>query len=606
MKPETHTVQQLFERDVRYIVPLYQRPYVWTEDEQLAPLWDDVSALLQHQEFGDASFPTHFLGAIVLDQEATAPGRIPQYTVIDGQQRLTTMQLLIAATANAMTKAGADNDASLLRDLVSNNERKSKGIDLFKVWPTNANRESFAAVMAPDGPAEDREDDPNNRIDEAYDYFVEQVTDYLTNTGESDSPAVDDDLLLERAERLRITMSDLLKVVSITLEPDDNAQVIFETLNARGTPLLALDLVKNSVFREASRQDRDTDDLYDAVWKPALEDDYWRADRRQGRLNRPVGEHFLMHWLAMKLERVIPATELFSTFRQGILQPGIDAEVLLRELCRDAVIMRSFDTFEPGTVEGDFIAQLDPLGAGTSLPVVLLLFRSPEITLERRRRALRILESFLARRALMRLTTQNYNRIVPRMITAIKADPHHADTALLSVLASGDGYATRWPSDNEFSTFLRTRDVYDYVSRNRLIMAFAAVESSLDSHKTDVSAQAADLSLEHLMPQQWEQHWPVDATPGSAVYEETTASRDARLHRLGNLTIVAGSLNSAMSNAPWAKKRTELNRHSRLLLNARLAELETWDTEAIDERGQWLADKLTAIWPGPDSATWHN
>ncbi|AUH68593.1 MULTISPECIES: DUF262 domain-containing protein [Gordonia] len=604
MKPETHTVQQLFERDVRYIVPLYQRPYVWTEDEQLAPLWDDVSALLAHQESGDASFPTHFLGAIVLDQEPTAPGKIPQYTVIDGQQRLTTMQLLIAATANAMSNAGADDDAALLRDLISNNERKSKGIERFKVWPTNANRDSFAAVMAPAGPTDDREDDPNNRIDEAYDYFVNRVAEYLA--GADDDTPSEDGALFDRAERLRITLSDLLKVVSITLEPNDNAQVIFETLNARGTPLLALDLVKNAVFREASRQHRDTDDLYDNLWKPALEDDYWRAVRRQGRLNRPVGEHFLMHWLAMKLERVIPATELFATFRQSILQPGIDAEALLRELCKDAAVMRSFDDFQTGTVEGDFIARLEPLGAGTALPVVLLLFRTPEITLNVRRRALRILESFLARRALMRLTTQNYNRIVPRMIAAIKADPAHADTALLAVLAAGEGYATRWPGDGEFSTFLRTRDVYDYISRKRLIMAFSAVESSLDSRKTDVVAQVSDLSLEHLMPQQWDQHWPVDADTSSADHEAITTARDARVHRLGNLTIVAGSLNSAMSNAPWATKRAALNRHSRLLLNAWLAEQESWDTAAIDDRGQWLVDRLTDIWPGPDSATWHN
>jgi hypothetical protein len=96
MKPDTHTVQQLFERDVRYIVPLYQRPYVWDEEHQWAPLWDDLAALLSHQESGDtAGLWSHFLGAIVLDQAKTLPGQIPQYTVIDGQQRLTTLQLLV-------------------------------------------------------------------------------------------------------------------------------------------------------------------------------------------------------------------------------------------------------------------------------------------------------------------------------------------------------------------------------------------------------------------------------------------------------------------------------------------------------------------------------
>ncbi|MFD2399811.1 DUF262 domain-containing protein [Prauserella oleivorans] len=100
MKPATHTVQELFERDVRYIVPLYQRPYVWNEEEQWAPLWQDITALLNHHEdTGDHAQWSHFLGAIVLDQEQTAPGQIPRFTVIDGQQRLTTLQLLVAAAA---------------------------------------------------------------------------------------------------------------------------------------------------------------------------------------------------------------------------------------------------------------------------------------------------------------------------------------------------------------------------------------------------------------------------------------------------------------------------------------------------------------------------
>ena len=128
MKPDTHTVQELFERDVRYIVPLYQRPYVWNEEHQWAPLWDDVSALLQHQENGEVSgLWSHFLGAIVLDQEQTVPGQIPRYTVIDGQQRLTTLQLLLAAAAKELKAVGAADDAEWLRELAMNNPRKAEG-----------------------------------------------------------------------------------------------------------------------------------------------------------------------------------------------------------------------------------------------------------------------------------------------------------------------------------------------------------------------------------------------------------------------------------------------------------------------------------------------
>ena len=206
-----------------------------------------------------------------------------------------------------------------------------------------------------------------NLIDETFDYFCERTAEYLTGSDEDDVAdgerrATDsgraqearrpEGLVAERAKRLRITLCDLLKVVSITLEADDNPQVIFETLNARGTPLLALDLVKNSIFHLAARQERDTDRLYEEVWAPQLDDDYWRQERRQGRLNRPIGELFLMHWLTMSLEKVIPATELFSTFRTRILSPEPDAEALIKELCADAAVMRSFDTSEPEVARG--------------------------------------------------------------------------------------------------------------------------------------------------------------------------------------------------------------------------------------------------------------
>ena len=268
--------------------------------------------------------------------------------------------------------------------------------------------------MSANGPPPGHVNDPGNRIDEAFDYFTERIAEYITDTGEDEtepsggiipasgslqaaSPVADDarsrpdPAVAARVERLRITLCDLLKVVSITLEADDNAQVIFETLNARGTPLLALDLVKNAAFHQAARQGRDTDTLYEQVWRPQLDDGYWRQERRQGRLNRPIAELFLMHWLTMSLERLIPATELFATFRQSILAPDTDAEALIRGLCADAEVMRSFDTPPPSTPEAEFFTRLSALDAGTVLPIVLLLFRSPEVTEEQRRRGLRIL-----------------------------------------------------------------------------------------------------------------------------------------------------------------------------------------------------------------------
>ncbi|GAA5117952.1 DUF262 domain-containing HNH endonuclease family protein [Haloechinothrix salitolerans] len=609
MKADTHTVEQLFGLDVRYLVPLYQRPYVWNEKEQWEPLWEDLTALLDHQENADnGELWSHFLGAIVLDQEKTAPSEVPRYTVIDGQQRLTTLQLLIAAAARAIEAAGVENDAELLRELVVNNPRKTKGTERYKVWPTNANRVSFAAVMAPDGPPDGHTNDPGNLIDEAFDYFTTRIAEYLAGDADptDDAPA-NTDAVAARSERLRITLCALLKVVSITLERDDNAQVIFETLNARGTPLLSLDLVKNALFRQASVQGRDTDMLYEQVWRPQLDDEYWRQQRRQGRLNRPVGELFLMHWLTMRLERVVPATELFATFRQGVLQQQSDAESLIRELCTDAAVMRSFDTIDPHSPEGEFFARFEPLDASTTLPIVLLLFRSPEVTAERRRRSLRMLESWLARRGLMRLTAKNYNRLVPRLVAAIKADLKHADDALFSALAGGEGAVSRWPTDEEFTEALCTRPAYNWVWRPRLVMALEAVEARLRSDgRTENVPIGGSLSIEHVLPQGWEQSWPLALPEGDGpeAVLRATEERTSRIDRLGNLTIVAQPLNSTMSNAPWERKRTALNQHSVLLLNTRLAQRESWDESAIDEHGAWLAQQLVEIWPGPDPENW--
>lgn len=314
-----------------------------------------------------------------------------------------------------------------------------------------------------------------------------------------------------------------------------------------------------------------------------------------------------MHWLTLQTADLIPATELFATFRRQVLAESSNAGALIRELCADAAIMRSFDTPKPGSPEAVFFARLRALDAGTVLPIVLMLFRTPEITVQRRRRALRILESWLTRRALTRLTAKNYNRLVPRLVARMKQDLEHADDKLFEGLAGGEGEISRWPADAELRAYLTTRPVYGWVSQPRLIMTLAAVETSLYDNKVDVPVLAATLSLEHLMPQKWEASWPLSCD-GQEISEDEatiiTQARQERMHRIGNLTIVTSPLNSSLSNGPWDAKRKGLNQHSKLLLNAQLTNEETWDTDKIDERTARLANAIMEIWPGPDPAAW--
>ena len=598
MKPETWTVMDLFERDVRYVVPLYQRPYVWGQEDRWEPLWGDVLVLLDHQlaNTGQAASFSHFLGAIVLEQETQAPGRIPVYTIIDGQQRLTTLQLLLTAAKSVAEDLRSSNEAGLLADLVINDPRKADGDEQMKVWPTNVNRAAFRAVLKP-GPASSEDDDPANLIQEAFQYFRSTVADWVADADPADRQ--------DRLATLRVTLSDLVKVVSITLEPGDNAQIIFETLNARGTPLLALDLVKNAVFHQAARQGRDIDKLYGEVWQPELEQDRWRDERRQGRLFRAQGELFLMHWLGMKLRRVTPATELFTTFRKDVLQavPPPNMADLIRELNRDAAIYRKFDEQPKGSPEALFFERLQALDVTTVMPLVLLLFTHPSVSAARRRKALASLESWLVRRMLLRLTTKNYNSEVAQLLAKVSLDPDRADEGIREHLMNSSSDTNRWPSDTEVITAIESRDIYNVITQARVAMVLRAVELSLCPAGMDLPvAIPTNLWIEHVMPQQWETHWPLRDDLGPEERATRALERNSRLHRLGNLTLTSMKMNIELSNSAWPVKRTKLNDGSKLLLNTDLVKCypDLFDDHAIDERTSTLSKRICAIWPSPN------
>jgi Protein of unknown function DUF262/Domain of unknown function (DUF4268)/Protein of unknown function (DUF1524) len=595
MKPATNTLTEIFNADVRYVVPLYQRPYVWNRERHWEPLWEDIGVVLDHY-LAEAEEPMrHFLGAIVLDQQDNAPGEPVRRLVIDGQQRLTTLQLLMVAAAQAASADGCERQARLLSKLTHNDPDLASGDERFKVWPTNANQAAFRDVMHGNGRALAAADSPANNIHEAYAYFSEAIRTWV----HTEQP--DDDHVRERHEALRVALSGLLQVVSINLEPGDNPQVIFETLNARGTPLLAMDLVKNALFYRAQRARADVDDLNGSVWEPELGQEYWRESIRHGRLNRPRAEIFLMHWLAMKLGRMVPATELFSQFRAHILDAPVapDMGLLIRELCRDAAVMRGFDDQPVGSVEERFFRHLDALDTTTVLPVALLLYRTAGLSIDQRRVGLRALESWLVRRMLCGYTAANYNRLTAELLKQIAADVSHADVIIVKFLRSSTATTAVWPSDETVIEALTARRLYGFVSQKRIVMVLSALELSLrqSTKVEDIYALPSNLTIEHIMPQSWTDRWAGD---GGVDADQ----RDAHVHLLGNLTLTSGPLNALLSNASWDVKRPALEAHSLLLLNREITGHETWDESLIDQRGRRLADWICRLWPGPHAAAW--
>ena len=147
MKPATNTLSEIFQAPIRLMVPLYQRPYVWEQERHWQPLWEDVEGVLDRYLDGDVESVRHFLGAIVLDLEDTPLGELPRRLVIDGQQRLTTLQLLIAAAVRNAERDGVDQQTRILKKLIENEADLATGDDMFKVWPTNTDQAAFREVM---------------------------------------------------------------------------------------------------------------------------------------------------------------------------------------------------------------------------------------------------------------------------------------------------------------------------------------------------------------------------------------------------------------------------------------------------------------------------
>jgi hypothetical protein len=616
VKAESQSLKRIFQGAMRYTVPLYQRPYVWRhieddpENDRLGPFWEDVKQtvdrFVEREQLlaaaGDpdklAPMTPHFFGAVVIDQPEMVDGGVVAHETIDGQQRLTTAQLLIAATARACDAAGRPKHASRLRKLwMQDDDLEFTGDQRFKLLPTRYDRKPFANAMDPDNPVLDGRDN----VAAGYRYFVEQLAQWMTGV-----PAGEEDAYFNA---LRDTIYEQLLFVVIELQPGDNPQGIFESLNAQGERLLAIDLVKNHVFRRARHAELDLELLDTEVWSTRFGDEWWRADVKQGRYRRPRAELFLMHWLTERTEAEVSATGLFVEFSRLFSADKVDlvsVKGFIDNFVADAGIYQQFEALDPGSREHLFFSRREVLDIGVVYPVTLRLWRTQaEKSIEHNRlvTGLRVLESWLVRRMVMRLTTQNYNRVMLEVLKAMGAadDPV---TAMIDHLRSfkEDTPTGWWPTDERFRAHLVGSPLYNSITQARVRMILEAAEARLHTPKTEKVPVPTKLSIEHVIPRSWRDTWPLKEPDDEAAI----ARRTDCIHRIGNLTLVTSSLNPALSNDPWAEKRSELARHSALRLNAQLVHdyTDRFDEDAIDVRGAALADLLIDEWPGPDADEW--
>lgn len=636
MKTDSIEVGRVLQDSRKFTVPIYQRQYAWKED-RLQPFWEDVVSKADEVLEGPPKFQ-HYMGALILAPGADgySVGRISSVQVVDGQQRLTTFQLFLAALRYVATVRKQESIVKALDVYVFNDERSadmdSTVAERLKLIPTPADRSVFRDLMTESfETVRSRHPEAfykNGNIKKgfaprallAYLYFREKIAHYA-NWGSSepdedewinsllrDDPS--DGMAGSRLQALADALLIQFKLVIIALEEGDDAQVIFETLNSRGEPLLAMDLVRNNIFHRAEAQGENAEGLFESRWKP-FDLQFWKQDAPRAKPKRPRIDHFLSYALTAQTGEEISLRELYAEYRLFARPRGNPRfETVKEEL--DALLQFNpvYEALETGKGDADVAwlgRKLATWEVGTVYPLVFATAVA-EMDDADKRAIYRLIYSYIVRRAICGLTAKNMNKNFTRIVSIFKERGASLDTFKAS-FAGQSGPAVRFPDDAEVSSAIGIQPIYQNIRRaDRLVDILWELEKAVRSKFQVDDSRPSHLSIEHVLPQTWTTHWPLqDGTvvpasriPSDEDMAEAIRQRDSHLHRLGNLTLVTTPLNSSMKNQAFDAKRERLAK-SLVALNTNIAESSEWDEETIVSRGDELAKLAISIWPQPSA-----
>jgi hypothetical protein len=608
MKPFTRTIIDLFDGKRRYLIPLYQRQYAWKVSPQLDLLWKDIAREAGRLETGGGAVAPHFMGAIVIAQIQTFGKQVQAFEVIDGQQRLTTFQLLMVALRDVAVKFSAEYAAESAKHLINEGVMQDAAIERFKLWPSLADRRAFTRVVDPTAivPGLDGLDPDGEGVvrpaTAAHAYFLAQIEAHICPNGAFD---------VFKLEKLFEALKSGLAVVSIELEGGDDPQTIFETLNSRGVDLTAGDLMRNFIFQRATGMgivagDLAVDNLYRQYWLP-LDAWFWREGDTRGRLTRPRLDWLLSDHLTMMKAELISVENLFDAYRRWIVDatPYESVEAELRAIAASAAVYRRLIAQDKSDVLGRFGRFSRAFDVSTATPLVLYLGTTITDPSELAA-ALAYIESFIVRRDLCGLPTAGYNKTFTDLIARLRAAERPALLQTLREgLASGSLDTVRWPDDAEFGTAWLSRTQYKPARQGRLRHVFEQIEERKRANASEVVEIKTDLTLEHIMPQKWRTHWPIpgfahedEAAPSTEYISKQTA-REGKVHTMGNLTLLTHSLNASVSNGAFSVKMPAVRAQSALMLNRELYDHADWTEDTITARGGTLFKVAAQLWQAP-------
>jgi uncharacterized protein with ParB-like and HNH nuclease domain/alkylated DNA nucleotide flippase Atl1 len=562
------TLKKLIEGEKQFQVPLYQRQYSW-KDEELGQLWDDILEqydLITPAEGGrlEEDAPAHFLGSMVL-----APARnihadgVAAFTIIDGQQRLTTLLIAICA----LRDVAADTDAAAIEkfnELYLINKFAEDG-SYYRLVPTQVDRDAFFTCIDPLRKARG-----NDIVSRAYSFFRAKLA----------LPGPDGEPL--DIGRLETVLRERLQFVAITCGSHDNVHRIFESLNDRGVGLTQADLLRNYIFMLLPTKG---ERVYRDIWTPMQE-----------LLSPTELETLVFVDLVVRGNPTVKRPDIYRAQQDRLRakendEDAIEAEVL--ELARRARLFKRIldPTEEDNEALRSGLLRLKTWAASTTYPILLHLFDlrdRGECTEDEMAEAIDYVEGFLVRRMMSGVPTNNLNRILNALPSSLDSDGPVAE----AIRRGLSGPRKFWPSDRALREAIHSKPFYFQGRGQQKMLVFRRLEESY-GHEEPVDWQAANLTIEHVMPQSLSEEWrnalEVDGEDPDAVHEEL-------LHTLGNLTVTA--YNGELSNHPFDRKR-QILKGSNLELNKLISPRANWGRKEILRRAEELADKAIEIWPGP-------
>lgn len=539
MQAKETKLQDIIEGTKQYVIPLFQRTYSWTNKEWDI-LWKDLIELCETE-----NPRTHFIGSIVNMPTVSVPEGVAKFLLIDGQQRLTTIFILLTLLRNKAREMQKMDFAEEINNTLLVNPYK-KDNDFFKLMPTQVDRDAYKNFI--NGKSNDKE----NQLTRAYNFFEKKLRQVSFDH-----------------EKLKKIITSYFSVVSIVLDADDNPYLVFESLNAKGRPLTQADLIRNYFFMRIHIDNQE--DVYNNYWQPM-----------QTALNDSLTE-YIRHYL-MRDGSIIRQNDVYYTLKEKV-SPA-NAIEYLQSLQKYSVYYQRliYPEFEPEEELQKYFRRLNRIEVTTAYPLLLNFYgqySEQKISKADFFEVLKTLENYLIRRFICNIPTNQLNKIFPAVYPLLITKYQDNFVEGVKAILQSKGY----PKDSEF--YSRFKETKFYGAGDRQIKTKLILETIEEAFAHKEAVPFDNLSIEHVMPQTLSEWWQ------NHLGDDWDETHELFLHTIGNLTLTA--YNTEMSNDDFTTKKKTYD-DSHLELNKYFSSLSIWKRGEIESRAEALAKHALTIW----------